>query len=162
MKQQICNCHKFHTGPCVTREQLERKIAEVCICPGTSNLDCPCQEYRFQLMDLVLGDVTTISKGETKELDSFFEAREKDLESNLKECDDKQSYKLASDPIGSVWFNGIEYVPKKQYPEFRWKDFDGDKFWRKSILDKLPIKPKKPSILQQIKDFIGQIGCDLS
>lgn len=140
MKQQICNCHKFHTGPCITREQLERKIAEVCTCPGTSNINCPCQEYRFQLMDLVLGGVTTISKGEI----------------------DEEHYKLASDPIGSVWFNGIEYVPKKQYPEFRWKDFDGDKFWRKSILDKLPIKPKKPSILQQIKDFIGQIGCDLS
>ncbi len=139
MKQQICKCHKFHTGPCKVNTGIE---------------DC-CSEYVDKAKRIAPFNYVCIKCGKDVSL-LWFLYQEAFIEK------ENPSYKLASDPIGSVWFNGIEYVPKKQYPEFRWKDFDGDKFWRKSILDKLPIKPKKPSILQQIKDFIGQIGCDLS
>lgn len=45
----------------MNKQQLERQIAEVCICPGMSNINCPCQLYRSQLLDLVLRNVTPIT-----------------------------------------------------------------------------------------------------
>jgi len=36
-------------------EELLQKIKEVCICTGVVNLDCPCQPYREELMDLTFG-----------------------------------------------------------------------------------------------------------
>ena len=81
MKQQICNCHKFHTGPCPIVIKIDPKSIQ-------------------RASSTFIAQTAFLQPGEQEKL---------------------------------------------IYTAYGTND-----------------KPKKPSILQQIKDFIGQIGCDLS